>query len=46
MEGVEESSQHWLECQAYLDPECVLEERVRYLRRVKALRTELEKNVT
>ena len=50
-EGVEESSQHWLDCEAYvelrrgLDPECVLEDRVLYLRRVQALRTELEKNV-
>ena len=52
LEGVEESSRHWLDCQAYaelrrgLDPECVLEDRVLYLRRVQALRIELEKNVT
>jgi hypothetical protein len=51
LEGVEESSQYWLEYQAYaelrrgLDPEGVLEDRVLYLRRVQALRTELEKNV-
>ena len=51
LEKVEESSQHWLECQAYvelrrgLDPENSLEDRVLYLRRVQILRTELEKNV-
>ena len=51
LEGVEESSQHWLDCQAYLelrrglDPETNLEDRVLYLRRVQILRTELEKNV-
>ena len=51
MEGAEESSQHWLVCQAYvelrreLDPKTSLEDRVLYLRRVQILRIELEKNV-
>ena len=50
-QGVEESSQHWLECKAYselrrgLDPENVLKDRVLYLRRVQLLRIELEKTV-
>ena len=51
LEKVEEFSQHWLECQAYvelrrgLDPENSLEDRVLYLRRVQILRTELVKNL-
>ena len=46
-EGVEESSQHWLECQAYLelrrglDPEGLLEDRALHLRSVQTLRTKL-----
>ena len=50
-QGVEESSQHWLECEAYselrrgLDPETILRDRVLYLRRVQLLRIELEKTV-
>ena len=52
LEGVKESSQHWLDCQAYvelrrgLDPEYIIEDRVRYLRRVQLMRTELEKTVS
>ena len=51
-QGVEESSQHWLECEAYsefrrgVDPATVLKDRVVYLRRVQLLRNELEKTVT
>ena len=50
-EGVIENSQHWLECSAYkvlrvgVDPENVLEDRVRYIRRVQLLREQLEKMV-
>ena len=49
-EGVEETSLHWLSCEAYrelrhgLDPELVIEDRLKYLRRVQELRKELEKN--
>ena len=49
--GVEESSQHWLDCEAYselrrgMDPETILKDRVLYLRRVQLLRIELEKTV-
>ena len=40
---------HWLTCQAYsrvrqgLDPEGDLDDRIKYLRRVQLIRTELEK---
>ena len=50
-QGVEESSQHWLDCEAYselrrgLDPQTILKDRVLYLRRVQLLRIELEKTV-
>ena len=50
-DGVVENSQHWLECSAYralrvgVDPENVLEDRVRYIRRVQLLREQLEKMV-
>ena len=50
-QGVEESSQHWLDCDAYtelrrgLDTENVLKDRVMYLTRVQLLRIELEKTV-
>ena len=47
-DGVIENSQHWLECSAYrefrkgVDPENVLEDRVKYIRRVQMLREHLE----
>ena len=47
-EGVEETSYHWLTCQAYLeprhgiDPELVLKDRMIYLRRVQYMRKSLE----
>ena len=47
--GEEESGVHWLTCQAYsrvrqgLDPEGDLDDRIKYLRRVQLIRTELEK---
>ena len=50
-EGVEETSLHWLSCEAYrelrhgLDPELVIEDRLKYLSRVQELRKELEKNI-
>ena len=51
-EGVVESSQHWMQCEAYkelrrgLDPETSLPDRIKYLRNVQTLRIELEKHVT
>ena len=51
-EGVVESSQHWMQCEAYkelrrgLDPEASLSDRIKYLRSVQILRIELEKHVT
>ena len=50
-EKVVESSQHWMECEAYkelrlgLDPEGSLPGRLKYIRSVQALRIELEKYV-
>ena len=50
-EGVEETSLHWISCSAYkelrheLDPLLVQGDRILYLRRVQALRKELEKNL-
>ena len=47
-EGVEETSLHWLTCQAYeglrhgLDPEGRLQDRIKYIRRVQELRKVLE----
>ena len=47
-DGVIENSQHWLECSAYrefrkgVDPENVLEDRLKYIRRVQMLREHLE----
>ena len=47
--GMEESGVHWLTCQAYaqvrqvLDPEGDLDDRIKFLRRVMLVRTELEK---
>ena len=46
--GVEETSSHWLTCQAYLelrhgiDPELVLKDRIIYIRRVQEMRKTLE----
>ena len=51
LEGVVETSQHWFECSVYeplrrgLDPELVLEDRVKFILRVQKLRAELEKNI-
>ena len=51
IEGVIETSQHWFECEAYstlrigLDPELVLEDRVKFLLRVQQLRKLIEKNL-
>ena len=48
-QGVIETSLHWFVCEAFLplrqgaDPELVLEDRVKFLRRVQILRPELEK---
>ena len=48
VEGQEETSAHWLSCQAYeglrigLDPEGQLEDRVKYIRRVQEMRKLLE----
>ena len=50
-DGVEETSLHWMTCQAYkelrhgMDPELVLKDRLIYLRRVQELRKELEKSI-
>ena len=50
-DGVVENSQHWLECAAYkalrvgVDPENVLEYRVRYIRGVQLFREQLDKMV-
>ena len=50
-ELVVESSQHWMECEAYqelrrgLDPEGSVSDRLKYLRSVQFLRAELEKYV-
>ena len=50
-EKVVESSQHWMECEAYkelrlgLDPERNLPDGIKYIRSVQALRIELEKYV-
>ena len=50
-EGVEETSLHWLSCQAYeglrhgLDPEGRLQDRILYLRRVQQLRKVLEARI-
>ena len=50
-EGVEETSLHWLSCQAYrelrhgIDPELVIEDRLIYLRRVQELRKVLKSNI-
>ena len=47
-DGIVEDSQHWLVCSAYrefrhgLDPENVLVDRVKYIRRVQVLREHLE----
>ena len=47
-EGVEETSSHWLTCEAYaelrhgMNPELVLKDRIIYLRRVQKLRKMLE----
>ena len=49
--GEIETTLHWFECEAYLplrqgaDPEMVLEDRVKFLRRVLLLRPELEKHL-
>ena len=51
LEGLVENSQHWLECVAYkefrkgADPENVLADRTKYLRRVQILREHLEKAI-
>ena len=50
-EGVEETSLHWLTCQAYIglrhgmDPELVLKDRIVYIRRVQELRKTLESRI-
>ena len=50
-EGVEETSSHWLTCEAYKelrhgsDPELVLKDRMIYLRRVQELRKVLEARI-
>ena len=50
-EGVDETSLHWLTCQAYeglrhgLDPEGRLQDRILYLRRVQQLRKVLEERI-
>ena len=49
LELVSESSQHWFKCSAYeslrrgLDPELVIEDRVKFIQRVQQVRSELEK---
>ena len=49
LELVLESSQHWFKCSAYeslrrgLDPELVIEDRVKFIQRVQQVRSELEK---
>jgi hypothetical protein len=51
LEKVVETSQHWFECSAYeqlrrgLDPELVLDDRVKFISRVQQLRTVLEKSI-
>ena len=50
-DGVEETSLHWLSCQAYLplrqglDPLLIVEDRVKYLRRVQEMRKDLERRL-
>ena len=50
-EKVVEKSQHWFECSAYeelrrgLDPDLVLEDRVKFILRAQQLRTVLEKSI-